>query len=660
MKKVGIAIIAVILYAFICIHLTLKWNPVAVGECDDYILPVVAIENHFSEFIYSKDLERAKRDFPELAEYLQKTYDNTEGKGIGNTQSPFKNKDGAHKSWYFPTYSFLCIPVKKVLSFLNYPLIYSFALTNILLYICSLLVAFFVVPFNTVSRSILLLLLMVNPVLFYFPWMSAEVCIASFVIISMAFWVGNYNKLAAFTLSIAGTLNPAVMFSGFIMIAKYLKNEFVNWHGLTDEKKRYKVKESLKYFSCYILSVIPFIYNYLYFNTINLTVSNDLRSTDWKMDFWERFIAYLTDWNLGILPYMFLPFVLASLFLVYSIFKKKNGYISLILAFLGTVAIFSVAPNISCGMSGIARYNVWALPILIFALVVFLDEEVNTSVKYVKFICIFVTGVSVLYTGMVLAFYRAWEPGFVPDNRFTPLAKIVLNNLPQIYNPCIWVFHSRTIIQSNLESNMYGEYLDSVDAYSNEKGLIKKILVPTHRIGEARRMFWTKDELSNSFLQQCFNEKSNKKYFYISVPPEYNIYETHESMLKRSTFTLARLSVMGQAEKTDNRIVLYKNSLQFGPYIGLARGRYYVRVFGQSVNGLEPNVTFNNGQGHCNISNIKRQDNALEYYADIENTFGDYYFEGVEFCHKNPSDSMIVITDIKVQYVGNISAGIFD
>ncbi len=207
---------------------------------------------------------------------------------------------------------------------------------------------------------------------------------------------------------------------------------------------------------------------------------------------------------------------------------------------------------------------------------------------------------------------------------------------------------------------MYGEYLDSVDAYSNEKGLIKKILVPTHRIGEARRMFWTKDELSNSFLQKCFNENSNKKYIYISVPPEYNIYETHESMLNRSTFTLARLSVMGQAEKTDNRIVLYKNSLQFGPYIGLARGRYYVRVFGQSVNRLEPNVTFNNGQGHCNISNVKRQDNVLEYYADIENTSEDYYFEGVEFCHKNPSDSMIVITDIRVQYAGNISAGIFD
>ena len=427
---------------------------VPIGESDDYMISTIALENHFSLDIRLDDINRVKNDFPEHYEYIKTSY---EDGNIG-----LKTSNGTIYPWYAGTYSLACIPIKKCLKLLNLNQTYAFAITNVLIWIISLLV---VVKFLNISQKqklILLLMLTISPAILYIYWPSAEIFIYALNIITMVFFYEKKYKVAAFIVSLAGTMNLTIMPIGMIIIVDYIymiikKHDFNIILALKNNIKAI-ILLGISFFPVFI----PLILNYIHFGAFNMQSTVGFSSTkDWG----ERVLTYLFDLNLGFLPYFIISFLLFLTLVFYGVIIKKHILtLFYFLAFIGCVSAYSLMNHINCGMSGMARYNIWVTPIFIFYLVCISGSILKENRIIITRVLLII---STLITGVYL--FISAQNSYI---EFTPLAKYVLNNYPSLYNPYKFTFASRTL---HIDGGYGVEHKPIL--YSAEDGYVRKILV---------------------------------------------------------------------------------------------------------------------------------------------------------------------------------------
>ena len=145
---------------------TFKWTPIPMGESDDYMFTTVSLQYCGELMVREETLIHAKTDFPEFSEYLDNCYEKGE-------QSQVTDDKGGRLPWYFGTYSAMCIPAKILLKHIGFPQIYAYSLTNFIIYLIALLMVAFALKQSFQTRFFLLLLLEINPSLFYIVWQSA-------------------------------------------------------------------------------------------------------------------------------------------------------------------------------------------------------------------------------------------------------------------------------------------------------------------------------------------------------------------------------------------------------------------------------------------------------------------------------------------------------
>lgn len=437
------------------------WTPVPMGESDDYMLTTVSLQYRGDLAIQDSDLEHAVADFPEFADYLTTMYHSPGG------LSSFTNKAGGQYSWYFGTYSALCIPAKVVLGLLGLPQIYAFAVTNCLLYLLALWVTARYLRASQGIKLILLLLLMANPAVFYVVWQSAEVCVFAFTVMALVFFTRRSYPLAGLLISLAGTLNSTVMIVGVFFILCFFADllrevPVYRWPGAALRAWPSVLKVGVSFVPC----LVPFIFYYINCGVFNLQVGYGFSQID---GLWQRFRAYLTDWNFGIMPYFFVAFCLSAFLLVWCVIRRQYRCLGYFLSFLGVVAAYSLMQNINCAMSGIARYNAWAAPILLFGAAMTVDGAAfPTKLKR------WAGGLLAAGAICTAALVGAYGPMFAhktSDIQLTPVAQAVLNYCPQFY----WSMPSTFNCRVNHVPGGYQYEMPLV--YANEAGEVKKALV---------------------------------------------------------------------------------------------------------------------------------------------------------------------------------------
>lgn len=170
--------------------------------------------------------------------------------------SPFTARDGNRLAYYFPTYSLACVPFILLFYFVGIPVIYAFSITNVLVLVSALWVVFKCLYAEQSKKLLLILILSINPIIFYFAWPSAEVFIYSFIVVSMVFWHNREYRKAAFAIGIAGSLNPVIMAIGIVMSIEYAWRLYFQ----CSKNINYKISELIKYSVFYICGIIPLVY----------------------------------------------------------------------------------------------------------------------------------------------------------------------------------------------------------------------------------------------------------------------------------------------------------------------------------------------------------------------------------------------------------------
>lgn len=492
-----LTIIYIILFgALMLIYCSINM-PGPTGEWDDYSLPVASIINEHNFSISDADVAYYKELFPNWAGYID-----------NYSLSGYTTRKGGQMAWYFPTYSFVCIPFTLLLKFLKLPTVYAFPYTNLFFLMAAVVILFKYLKSSDKIRLLMVLLLTLNPIVFYISWTSAEVFIYAMLVVGLTFWYNKWYKRAAFTVSVAGMLNPTIMSIGMIMIMEYMWGLFKN--KPKQEKFisffRQNLLELIKYGCCYIIGVIPMAYNYYNIGHINLTSSLS-GFTHGNESTIARFFSYIFDLNYGILPYYPILLIISFVFFVVSIVKRNIRYIEWIITFIINVVLYSIMVHINCGMSGISRYNSWGVLILIFATVLIGPEAFEKiKIKVASFVAI---GIGITLTAGIVFNYGPNLASNTSYVYFTPIAEWALNHFSGLYNPLKSTFNSRTI-------HVDGGYgIETPVVYYAEDGYIRKILASDNDRDSLLNDYASVTGMNDNFIKQV-NELDGMGYISLS------------------------------------------------------------------------------------------------------------------------------------------------
>lgn len=498
--------IYIIIYFIVMLIIMNHITPMPTGEWDDYSLVTASIIKERNISITKNDIKYAEELFPEwnYNDYLL---------------SGYEAKDGGEMSWYFPTYSIICVPLVIILSLLNIPAIYAFCYTNLLVFLIMALIIYNHKKISDKKKILLTLLLSINPIVLYFHWISAEVLIFVLIAIGMLHWTNKEYKRAAIYISLASTLNPTILCIGIIMIVEFISNIwFTNTSFNFLQKINYTLsqwKKIIIYGCCYLIALVPFIYNFYNVGHINLTAAQfNVNSTSTTI--FERFLAYLFDANFGIMPYFSFVFLLSIVLFFIAIMKREYNYIRLIISFFITVFSYSFMIHINSGMTGIARYNVWSFVIIIFAVVLYGSNLLINLKK--KVVIGVMCSLTILINLFILYSFGTGKNDYSYVS-FTPFAKYILNNYPNLYNPLPSTFNSRI----NHIDGGYG--YETPIIYTDKENNIRKILASKKDINELINKVSGSEKDMEWFLLKLNQLNDNDDY--ISIPKRYTLLEVN-------------------------------------------------------------------------------------------------------------------------------------
>ncbi|MEG1639702.1 MAG: hypothetical protein RR284_02140 [Ruthenibacterium sp.] len=439
--------------------IALLYHAPPVGEWDDFTLLTASLINDGNMSVSQSDVAAAKEIFPELASTID-----------SYILTGYKTGSGAEIAWYFGTYSAFCVPAVLLLRALGLETTAAFPLTNVLLLIFMMWTVQRKCRLAPPKKLFLLLLLIVNPIVFYVHWMSAEVFIYAFIVLTMQYWLNGEYAKAALAVSIVSTLNTLILVLGIFMIAEYLfkilkDNNALHWKTVIPCWLSHW-KPIISYGLIYVIALVPFAYNFYYTGHISLPGAaigpeNKIGAV------FPRMWAYVSDLNFGYFPYYSLILAVAAVMLLLACMKKFVPYLKIIACFVCLIFVYSFMPHINCGMSGIARYNVWGAPILLFAVVYYISE-LFTAQNARRLAWVSVAG-STVFLAFIIYKYNPILAKNTSGVAFTPIAQKVLTYCPALYNPLGSTFNSRV----NHIDGAYGYELPLY--YADNTGEVRKI-----------------------------------------------------------------------------------------------------------------------------------------------------------------------------------------
>jgi hypothetical protein len=346
-------------------------------------------------------------------------------------------------------------------------------------------------------------------------WTSAEMFIASLLIISIVFFVNRNSYLAALFCSIASTLNIVINAFGLIILADYFWTNYISkWKEQKYDTIKKNWKKTLVLGICYLPALITPVFN-LYISgsiALQLGASNHTNFREMITGIFGRFFAYLFDLNLGFFAYTPILLLLSFAFFVIAIKKKNQTVIMLGLGLFFLVISYSMMMHINSGMTGMARYNTWSISILFFIVGTQYDSLLIRKVS--KHIIVFLILISSILSFVILKSVMENHSGSYTE--FTPMAKLVLNNAPYLYNPNPATFISRN---ENVDGGYY--LVGEPSIYANGFNQVTKIYLPYGKVSETLE-FLNGSEENLLKLESMLNEVKIKEggYRYINLEKE--------------------------------------------------------------------------------------------------------------------------------------------
>jgi len=623
--------VLIIIFSFLCCIMVTR-PLISIGEYATYTLATAALQYEHTIYISEKTFENERKHFPDY----YKTFSYHRGEFEKFTHYPrTKNGEFVNVSWYFPGYSASCIPVSMILEFLGLNQSYAFVITNFILLVATLLVVYKYLKVNDKTKFFLLLVLSVNPIIYYTVWPSAEVFIYAFVVMSLVFFFNKAYKRAALFLTIGGAMNTPLMALGIFMIIIFLidlqkekgngKNIIITMYN--------NIPIIIKYAASYLFIFLAFIYNYIASGNF-LTIQSGL--TDFGTYYFGRFFAYFFDLNFGFLPWFFIIFILYIVVIGMAVSRLKYRYFLLAAGHICVVLAFSLHIHINCGMSGIARYNAWIAPVMLFVTIIYLFEETNNVKNNQTYsLCRFVSSYPIIKSGVIIlsVIYTAlmlFQLGFKVDqhNNYIKMqrpARSILNRMPSLYNPLYSTFISR--VEHRDGGYDYREPVFYIDTRNNVE--IRKILIKRNEKDSIENLLVFGDEKSRLYFEaeiKRIREKGSE-FVYLNIPQKYKVEK------KFIGISLNSLQVYSNEVQVNESgfFEIYKDGILYGPYITLKPGNYTLKVdcdFDDSMGNPMLTITADIGKKILQNFLLLKGENNISFTLDER-------FDNVEFVIRN-------------------------
>ncbi len=468
---------SIFIFFILCVHTFSEINKnkdlVLQGDGLEYVLMTEALDNHLSVDITEQDVLGYKSQIKKFNKWEMESksadYDNL----LGHLQSrpivPFANfggfsndKDGKCYSIHFYTYSLFVLPIKKLLTpFIIHP-VKVLWYANALFFLLAIYIVLFFNNNREFFNACTALLFYYSTTLWHVIWPQPEALICSLVFIGL--WFTFITKKPYFGLFLCAL--AATQFQPLALITGMLALKIFFTEGLS-------VKVLLKLLFCSVIVLAPSAFYYFHFGVTNLV--SELGYLDSKYMTFNRTWGFFFDVNQGLIisfPLLFFIYLsMLVIFLYQWIAQKKWSFFdfsSLIFPLAIIVVVISTSmANWNGGGANNHRYVNYVGALLLFHFVYLLWKLKNNLWQRIILLIALLTQV---YTITFFGGLRG-ATSYYEDHK--SLAKFILNNFPEYYNPDPWIFIIRTDKVRNMDFYKKGVvYVD--DHWDFKKALIHK------------------------------------------------------------------------------------------------------------------------------------------------------------------------------------------
>lgn len=501
-------LIKIFLFVFVLIlFIRSLWGPMWyddsetgwVAEFDSVALPIISLQYRGSFFPNESDIVQAREDFPILYDGVYNYDDLRANKLIKVTSDKWM-------PFYFPVYSFLCLPVKVVLQILNINQDRCFLLTNSILIAVALYMVACRLKTSGLHRMFALIMFILSPIYYYNSLISYESCMFALVTIGMVMYANQKRNISAAVISIAGMMNTGILAVAIVMIIEYLVK-------IIKSESNFKAliinhwKVTLQYALCFTPALVYPILQKIYLKEMIFTKFMDY--TWWL----ERIKTYLFDFSIGFPSFTMGIWVFLIITIISVLRYKGGGYKSLVwlLFLIGSISLISLHYHINSGMILCARYVMWTYPIiLIYLSTIGIDFFKTTKIRTCVYSFVVLSSVVLMWVNHENALCLS-KPNLT--------TKWIMDNIPSLYNPYYATFYCR-VVDVHPEDNCYtcqnpGFYLDT------STGDIRKIIYYGNENAEQLVI----DQISGGkesieYIKKYIKAHENdEKYHYINISP---------------------------------------------------------------------------------------------------------------------------------------------
>lgn len=457
-------------------------KPLVLGDGFEYILMTEAITSHGSPNVTLEDHLNFKKKFEKYHkwdDFYQRGFFDTQVLNFTQTKSEYKETINGffctkNKHWYsyhFFFYSLINAPMYMIGA--HYGPLRPFYFTNAILVILTCIVILFYTPFRWYNSVIAAFAFAYSATYWYLGWQHTEVITMCLVAISLINYFNKNYFWALFYTALACLQNqPLLLLFGFLAIEAVLKS------GIN--------KRSLFLISLTgLIAILPPLFYLVNFETTNLIKDAGYLST--KYITLNRVTGFYFDINQGMIlsiPFILITYLVLCIRNVVIVIKDKTKFeFSMLLVFVLLAISMSVSTmgNWNHGMAIINRYASW-LSVIVIIHTFYLMETIPLLGRTILMNYFFVTN----------CFTQIYHDQFNDSGwsafRHTPLAKWVIRNYPQYYNPdpCIFSWRTQPFVKLEPKNSPF------VFFKGNE---VKKILVNKTKIDDLLNFGFTKKEL---------------------------------------------------------------------------------------------------------------------------------------------------------------------
>ena len=469
------------------------------GEAKHYALSTLTLLNKGSISFNKSDVNQGKQILSPFTDTFPKYTYNPKTFIHKWATTPAADRDYVGRSYYWGTYSALCIPafwLFRTFHISSSNLYNAFKVTNILMILIPLFAIVFCLKAHNQLKLCMLLAFALPPVQQYINWSSAESCIYMFTVLSLIFFFNRQYFRSAIMLAFAATLNYTLAPLALVIFAAMIVDNVKQLSaGESSPQKIWLtlLKKTFLFGCCFIPVYHAAIMTYLQFSSIATMTS----MTDFEYLF-QRFLAYLFDPNLSFLTYYNLFFLLFLGLTVWYIIKREYILLGLNVAFFLTVLGFSLIQHINCGMEGISRYGSWSGALIAFSVVAGFAKTVKSPK-----VCL-ILALAFFAISACLAFFPLGE-SYVKWNK---ISQFIFEHYPKVYKPLYSTFISRTVHADN------GLYAGPVflDAGTNKIIMIRK---------DGLKYFWTSYSAKTPEAKKALDKQIRKFLSALPHAPEY-------------------------------------------------------------------------------------------------------------------------------------------